>query len=263
MRLDARDQDNMEFAEYLMKVGSIPTDTVELPNGIRRCKEIEDLITTVYPGIEIANRYPTSYLTERTILSARNDDVSKINDATLSKFPPRDATEYLSADKVVEDDIEYEAHRYHYTTDFLNSLDPSCLPPFKLKLKIGYGLCNGTRLMVLQCQPRVIEAMILTGNKAGDKVFIPRITLTPSTSQLPFKMSRRQFPVRLAFAMTINKSQGQSVKYVGIDLRTPVFSHGQLYVALSRCTSSKRISVVLPPEDQITSTNVVYPEVLL
>ncbi|KAL5699213.1 hypothetical protein ACHQM5_030148 [Ranunculus cassubicifolius] len=275
MRLDARDQDNMEFAEYLMKVGSIPTDTVELPNGIRRCKEIEDLITTVYPGIENANRYPTSYLTERTILSARNDDVSKINDATLSKFPPRDATEYLSADKVVEDDIEYEDHGYHYTTDFLNSLDPSCLPPFKLKLKIGCpimllrniaprdGLCNGTRLMVLQCRPRVIEAMILTGNKAGDKVFIPRITLTPSTSQLPFKMSRRQFPVRLAFAMTINKSQGQSVKYVGIDLRTPVFSHGQLYVALSRCTSSKRISVVLPPEDQITSTNVVYPEVLL
>jgi len=34
--------------------------------------------------------------------------------------------------------------------------------------------------------------------------------------------------------MTINKSQGQSVEHVGVDLRTPVFSHGQLYVALSR-----------------------------
>ncbi|KAI8533766.1 hypothetical protein RHMOL_Rhmol10G0034600 [Rhododendron molle] len=36
--------------------------------------------------------------------------------------------------------------------------------------------------------------------------------------------------------MTINKSQGISVKFVGVDLRIPVFSHGQLYVALSRCT---------------------------
>ncbi|KAL5714884.1 hypothetical protein ACHQM5_016786 [Ranunculus cassubicifolius] len=258
----------------MKQVGSIPTDTVELPNGIKRCKEVEDLITTVYPGIENANKYPTSYLTERTILSARNDDVSKINDATLTQFPG-DPSEYLSADKIVEDDVGYETDGYHYTTDFLNTLDPSCLPPFNLKLKIGCpimllrniaprdGLCNGTRLMVLQCRPRVIEAMILTGNKAGDRVFIPRITLTPSTSELPFKMSRRQFPVRLAFAMTINKSQGQSVKYVGIDLRTPVFSHGQLYVALSRCTSSKRISVILPPDDQIKTANVVYPEVLL
>ncbi|KAL5704887.1 DNA helicase [Ranunculus cassubicifolius] len=125
------------------------------------------------------------------------------------------------------------------------------------------GLCNGTRLKVLQCGTRVIEAMILTGNKVGERVFIPRITLIPSTSNLPFKMSRRQFPVRLAFAMTINKSQGQSVKYVGIDLRTPVFSHGQLYVALSRCTSSKRISVILPPDTANSTSNVVYPEVLL
>ncbi|KAI8530170.1 hypothetical protein RHMOL_Rhmol11G0034800 [Rhododendron molle] len=50
-------------------------------------------------------------------------------------------------------------------------------------------------------------------------------------------MTRRQFPVHLAYAMSINKSQGQSVKFVGVDLRTPVFSHGQLYVVLSRCTS--------------------------
>ncbi|KAL5697342.1 hypothetical protein ACHQM5_030793 [Ranunculus cassubicifolius] len=217
---------------------------------------------------------PTSYLTERTILSARNDDVSKINDATLNKYPG-DAHEYLAADTVLEESINYETEGTHCTTEFLNSLNPSCLPPFKLRLKIGCpimllrniaprdGLCNGTRLKVLQCGARVIEALILTGNKAGDRVFIPRITLTPSTSEMPFKMSRRQFPVRLAYAMTINKSQGQSVKYVGIDLRTPVFSHGQLYVALSRCTSSKRISVILPPDATNSTTNVVYPEVLI
>ncbi|KAG5522011.1 hypothetical protein RHGRI_034281 [Rhododendron griersonianum] len=76
-------------------------------------------------------------------------------------------------------------------------------------------------------------------------------------------MTRCQFPVRLAYAMTINKSQGQSVKFVGVDLRTPVFSHGQLYGALSRCTSFDRISVRLPEEAIDSTTNIVYPEVLL
>jgi len=61
-----------------------------------------------------------------------------------------------------------------------------------------------------------------------------------------FKMRRRQFPVRVAFAMTMNKSQGQSLKKVGMDLRNPVFSHGQLYVALSRGTNKSGVKALLP-----------------
>ncbi|KAG5524474.1 hypothetical protein RHGRI_031215 [Rhododendron griersonianum] len=76
-------------------------------------------------------------------------------------------------------------------------------------------------------------------------------------------MTRSQFPVRLAYALTINKSQGLSVKFVGVDLRTPVFSHGQLYVALSRCTSFDCVSVLLPNNELDSTTNIVYPEVLL
>lgn len=66
--------------------------------------------------------------------------------------------------------------------------------------------------------------------------------------------------------MTINKSQGQSVKTVGINLTAPVFTHGQLYVALSRCTSSSRVRVLFHPQASSTTpvtTNIVYPEVLL
>ncbi|KIJ14676.1 hypothetical protein PAXINDRAFT_78621, partial [Paxillus involutus ATCC 200175] len=53
-----------------------------------------------------------------------------------------------------------------------------------------------------------------------------------------------QFPVGVGYAMTINKAQGQSVKHVGLDLRSGVFSHGQLYVALSRCTNPGNVMVV-------------------
>ncbi|KAI8555142.1 hypothetical protein RHMOL_Rhmol05G0151400 [Rhododendron molle] len=76
-------------------------------------------------------------------------------------------------------------------------------------------------------------------------------------------MTRRQFPVSLAYAMTINKAQGQSIKFVGVDLHTPVFSHGQLYVALSRCTSFDRINVLIPEEAIDSTTNIVYLEVSL
>jgi hypothetical protein len=118
-------------------------------------------------------------------------------------------------------------------------------------------------MILLRIKPHVLECRILGGKHAGQTAFIPRIVLEPSTEDLPIKLRRRQFPVRVAFAMTINKSQGQSVKHVGLDLRTPVFSHGQLYVALSRCTSGDRIKALFPHGQIGTQTaNIVYPEIL-
>jgi hypothetical protein len=78
-------------------------------------------------------------------------------------------------------------------------------------------------------------------------------------------MIRLQYPVRLAFSMTMNKSQGQSLRYVGVDLREEVFSHGQLYVALSRATSGDRVSVLLPEINggrDVLCRNEVYSEIL-
>jgi len=94
---------------------------------------------------------------------------------------------------------------------------------------------------------------------------IPQITLTPSIRGVHFTihLKCRQFPVQLAFAMTINRSQRQSVAHVAVDLCTAAFAHGQLYVAFSRVTSSNSMKVLLPSETPLQTTNVVYPEVLL
>jgi len=135
----------------------------------------------------------------------------------------------------------------------LRNLDPSS------------GLCNGTRLIITRTADRIIEAQILTGSHAGQTVFIPRISLdsTQSSTNLPFILRRRQFPIRLAFAMTINKSQGQSLKVVGLRLHEPVFAHGQLYVALSRCTDCRNLFVSLRKENQENKVkNIVYRHVL-
>ena len=119
----------------------------------------------------------------------------------------------------------------------------SIMPPHVLLLKKGViimmlrnlnpknGLCNGTRLIVESLNSKNILARILSECNKGDMVMIPRINLAPTDTTLPFILQRRQFPVIPAYAITINKSQGQTFDHVGIDLETAVFSHGQMYVA--------------------------------
>ena len=105
--------------------------------------------------------------------------------------------------------------------------------------------------------PNLIEATILTGCGKGEDVFIPRIPIIPN--DLPFEFKRLQFPVRLAFAMTINKAQGQTLKVAGLNLETPCFSHGQLYVACSRVGTAKNVYAYVPGNK---TQNIFYQEAL-
>jgi ATP-dependent DNA helicase PIF1 len=91
----------------------------------------------------------------------------------------------------------------------------------------------------------LISAEILTGSHRGDIVTIPRIDLAPSDKSLPFIFKRGPFPAIPAFAMTINKSQGQTFDHVGVQLAEPGFSHGQLYVALSRARNPNNIKIAV------------------
>uniref|UniRef100_A0A0D3DIQ1 ATP-dependent DNA helicase n=1 Tax=Brassica oleracea var. oleracea TaxID=109376 RepID=A0A0D3DIQ1_BRAOL len=113
--------------------------------------------------------------------------------------------------------------------------------------------------------PHVIEGRIITGNNIdGDKVWIPRMFVTPPDTKFSFRMRRRQFPVTLAFAMTINKSQGQTPESVGLFLPRTVFSHGQLYVALSRVKSRSGLKILITGKEgkpQTKTLNVVYKQV--
>jgi ATP-dependent exoDNAse (exonuclease V) alpha subunit len=65
----------------------------------------------------------------------------------------------------------------------------------------------------------VIEAKVATGPEKGRVALIPRIILTSDDGDLPFTLKRRQCPVRPAFAMTINKSQGQTIIFIGSHIK--------------------------------------------
>jgi hypothetical protein len=89
------------------------------------------------------------------------------------------------------------------------------------------GLCNGTHLVVKEFDNNAIDYEIVNGQHAGNMIFIPQIPMSPSEGiTLPFKFKRKQFPMRLCFAITINKAQGEIIPNVGIYLPDPVFSHG-------------------------------------
>ena len=185
---------------------------------------------------------------------------------------------WASVDTAILDDRQESDS---YPLEFLHSLTPSGMPPHLLNLKVGavamllrnlniqQGLCNGTRLLIRRLHRNVINAEVLLGTHAGKRVLIPSVILAPSDTDLPFILCRRQFPLRLAWAMTINKAQGQTFDMVGIHLAQRVLTHGQLYVAFSRAKSFSDIHVSISPTpcqgnqgDMWTTSNIVFHEVL-
>ncbi len=238
---------------------------------------IDQIIDKVYDGIDtiesLSETMKQIYFGERVILSPLNSDVDELNDACIERLPGQTMT-FLSIDSAINE-CGYRDHSV--PNEYLNTINVSGLPRYSITLKIGCpiillrnlnppaGLCNGTRLIVTGLGQRLIEAKILSGIRRGESVFIPRIsTTTASSSRLPFMLRRHQFPIRVAFGMSINKSQGQSLLHVGIYLHTPVFAHGQLYVALSRAKDHRNIHISLSSSSNksMETDNIVYLEVL-
>ncbi|XP_076908312.1 uncharacterized protein LOC143565126 [Bidens hawaiensis] len=239
-----------EFADWLLDIGqgtlggrNDGESVIDIPNDLLILK---------------LNRFNgLTYFQDRALLAPLNEVVQEINEHMLALFPG-DEVQYLSSDSLAEsEDVSDAVDPQLYSPDLLNGLKMSGMPNHRLVLKVGVpimllrninhkkGLCNGTRLQVVSLGRRVIEAKVVSGTNIGYRTLISRVSLTPTDKKLPFKLKRRQFPISVCFAMTINKSQGQSLSRVGLYLKDPVFSHDQLYVALSRVKTRDGIKLVI------------------
>jgi len=115
-----------------------------------------------------------------------------------------------------------------------------------------FGLCNGSRGVVRGFRQLendkgekydVIDCEFETSGGDGGTVNVPidreDFTLNSQGKEVA---KRHQFPLRLAYAITIHKCQGMTLTKVEMSLKN-VFEHGQAYVALSRASSLKGLKV--------------------
>ncbi|XP_046650963.1 ATP-dependent DNA helicase pfh1-like [Daphnia pulicaria] len=268
---------NQDYADWLIQLvnGTLPTiirlnnpDLIEIP------AEFLDLgrnfIEHVF-GVAALLLDPevSQQICSRAILCPKNVDCLRINNQIIKDMPGI-VHQYKSIDKIDSDDPEEIAN---YPTKILNTFNVSGIPTHVLKLKVG--------AIIRALRENLIVADIAAGNNKGHTVYIPRMTLSPTDYDLPVILKRLQFPVLLAFAITITKSQGQTFDRVGIFLHEPVFSHGHLYVAFSRATSKEGVKVEISEsakqgrllrnhltateeeKEKVCTVNILYKEVLL
>ncbi|XP_076066980.1 ATP-dependent DNA helicase Pif1-like [Oratosquilla oratoria] len=258
---------NKIFAERLLQIGHAASGPFAIPENFGVVYyDQKEFINSVYQDL-IDHVGDHRYFSSRVIISPLNVDVTEINKAIQNMLPGTKKV-YLSEDKMEsDDDVDYQIST-------LNEINPASLPVHCLELKIGSvvmvirnisppRICNDTRVIVDNLKKNIIVGRILGGVYDGEQITIFRIKLVSSDS--PVNFSRFQFPVKLSFAMTINKSQGHTIQKCGLYLYgTKCFSHGQLYLACSRVTSWDTLNIYLKPlkKDEIpTLENVLYPEV--
>ncbi|XP_074337035.1 uncharacterized protein LOC141674212 [Apium graveolens] len=276
---DPDSEDLKLFAQWVLDIGNgqVPLLTDSNPlieNQIlipsRFCElatenTVENMISSTFPDFS-HNGTSSQYLSERAILTPTNQTVGQVNSVIVDMLPGESMC-YLSVDLAEEFGGTDEDLNQAFPVEYLTSLNVAGLPYHDLKLKVGsvvmlmqnlnqiLGLCNGTRMIITKCLKFCVDCEVICGTFADTKHFIPRMELSQTDTKMPFKLVRKQMPLQLCYAMTINKSQGQSLKKVGLYLPKSVFTHGQYYVAVSRVTSPSGMTIFVDDESGV-ATNV-------
>jgi hypothetical protein len=195
----------------------------------------------------------------------------------------------LSHDFFSEVDDPKHILRTILTPQIMHSFEKTGAPPYRLDLKVNdvcivlrnlteIGLANNSRVRILDfigsdfnTQPKAIR--VQTIEDTPRICFIPKIRFKIQAGKASYQITRTQFPLRLAYAMTYNKSQSQTLHKVIVDVIDAPFAHGHLYVAFSRIRDANNIRILTKPDTIYESidnaeckgvcvTNVIMPTVI-
>ncbi|XP_065348692.1 ATP-dependent DNA helicase PIF1-like [Cloeon dipterum] len=255
------DPDEREFADFIKSVGEgthssppgLPALTLQIPDDwILPDNTLDNLIDWVFGD------NPSITGQENAILTQLNDDCLKINEKILLKFPgDKPIVTILSEDSVFDDDPNNPIVANNgagvpedsctIELDELHIQTPSELPYHELNC----GLVNGTRIRIDAISRLRLRVTVSSGAETirNQQIDLARIEFIGDIGSV-LKMRRVQFPIKLAFAMTVNKSQGMTLNKVSVFLKRHISDRGMLYVALSRVRRSENIRMVVVPDDK-------------
>ena len=292
-----------QWAEDLKDIGNgthiLPEDVATfsfecvIPDSVRMkpintMSDVDDMIDDVFGDLTELSKLSTDSLAghecmQSAILCPVHQSVDEINARCLDKWVGDTYVKYAI------DSYENPNDAMVVTLEQLNVRTPTGSPPARLELKIGMPLVmlrnmseelmNGTRVLLLDIRNNVLQCKVLNGRYPNTIVYIPRFVFKHEGPDQPLTWSRRQYPVKPCWSMTINKSQAQTLERVAVCLIRivisadndivvepyDVFSHGQMYVGLSRCGDPDKVCIYTTEEHCRTRTlaNVVYKEALI
>jgi ATP-dependent DNA helicase PIF1 len=258
-----------DFASFVDAIGDGLAPSVTLDNFNIVFTEHE-LIDFVYPPHVLA--HPVS-CTNRAILAPTNLQVDRYNSLILDMIPSEERI-YYASDSIKETD-EANLSQPLPILDYLAVKHLPGIPPYALRIKtntyfrllrnlsIDRGLVKNARVVIQHLGTRLITITPISNDSSvlSTEVLLPRITFPYDIPSSPYTLHRKQFALGACYATTFNGSQGLTLDRAGIDLTRSVFSHGQLYTALSRVRHRKDICLRLSP-DVFQTANVTFSELL-
>jgi ATP-dependent exoDNAse (exonuclease V) alpha subunit len=241
---------------------------------------MDDLISFCFPAdLMLRPLENVDLIRNHCILSPLRATVAQLNDRIRNLIPESySQTEVLHAldhrvhAPAADDPTALNAAQRDI--EYIHNRTPSGFPPYELRLKVGMicvmicnydpqaHLFNGTRVQILQIQRNLLKVKVLTGT-GGHVAYIGRkkFEYGRKRTEPGISFTRTQYPLEPGFCLTINKSQGQTLDRVGVDLTArQCFSHGMLYTAMSRVRSASSLRILSGLRDK--AVNVVDPELI-
>lgn len=274
-----RNADDPPFAAFVDAIGDGGGPQISF-QGLHHARSRIELTQFTFPPNVIGD--PVLCL-QRCILAPTNSQVDTYNLEILDRLlgTPRFfcAADSLEEHTRISDDSESDVlPTPDAILDYVSKVRPNGMPDHTLLIKLGgvyrllrnfsidRGLVKNTRVVVTGIGRKLITIHLL--KSFGDASFsdhedilLPRITFKEILAS-GHTLLRKQFPLAPAYASTFHSCQGLTLDCVGIDLTQPVFTHGQLYTALSR-VRHRNNTMILLPDGQETTTNVTYHDILI